>query len=745
MIKNIVTAMIISIVSINFSAAQPNDRMGGTIEAEIDGKLIYLPQLKSDIAANIEGDLASVEITQSFANISERPMNARYLFPMNKDAAVYEMTMIIGDDITKAIIKRKEEAERTFEQAKKDGKTASLLSQHRPNMFTQKIANLMPGVPVIIKIKYTQIVPKIDGKYELVVPLVVGPRYQPAGGGIAPAVIDQGRKFGAQKSTSRSTFGTWELEELPNYPEVTGLSLPNEIDQERVSIKINVNAPMKVEYVISDTHDINVTGRNNNRRISLQKSRVIDNRDFVLKYQLSGDMTQAGFLSTMSDEGNGYFSLLIEPPALPRENQISNREMVFVLDTSGSMNGAPLEASKVFMRHTLNNLRSGDHFRIISFNSTATEYSTKPQLATLDNIKRGLTFVDNLSARGGTEIAKSITQAFTVAPKHGNIRLVTFLTDGYIGNEATILNQIAGSIGDARIFAFGVGTGVNRYLLSEMGRKGRGFARFIDPTEDMNDAAISLAARLNAPVLTDISLDFGNLEVEQLTPDVIPDLFAGDSIRIQGKFKGTGSHVIRVNGKSRGNTASLPIQVKLANFDNPQKDAISTIWARSQVADKMRHINTPDRLRTTSKTNQQLKKEVVNLGLDHSIVTKWTSFVAVSEKIANADPGTNVDGDVALPMVDGVEASAYPNLPANMVKLKKEAISLLGSRVRGRTALDSNIPVDVTQQAELAALQAPAPLPVQSFAGASAPEPAAWGGIIVLGVMGFWLLRRRKN
>lgn len=742
MIKNIIGAMILCIVSTHYSYAQSNDRMGGTIEAEVGGKLIYLPQLKSDIVANVEGDLASIEITQSFANISERPMNARYLFPMNKDAAVYEMTMIIGDDITKAIIKRKEEAERTFEQAKRDGKTASLLSQHRPNMFTQKIANLMPNVPVIIKIKYTQIVPKIDGNYKLVVPLVVGPSYQPVGAGIAPEIIDQGRSFGNQQSTSTSPFGTWELEELPNYPQVTGLTLPDEIDQERVSIKVNVNAPMKVEYVISDTHDINVFGKNTSKRISLKKGHVIDNRDFVLKYQLSGKMTQAGFLSTMTDKGNGYFSLLIEPPALPNENQISNREMVFVLDTSGSMNGAPLEASKVFMRHALNNLRTGDHFRIISFNSTATEYSTQPQLATTDNIKRGLNFVDGLSARGGTEIANSISQAFRVAPKDGNIRLVTFLTDGYIGNEATILNQISGSIGDARIFAFGVGTSVNRYLLSEMGRKGRGFARFIDPTEDMNDAAISLATRLNAPVLTDISLDFGNLEVEQLTPDVIPDLFAGDSIRIQGKYKRSGDHVIRVNGKSRAKAASLPMRVTLAKSGDDQKEAIGIIWARSQVADKMRHITTPDRLRTTSKTVPQLKKEVVELGLNHSIVTKWTSFVAVSEKVVNLNPSTNVDGDVALPMVEGVEATAYPNLPANMVKLKREALSVIGSRSRVQSFSDNTASVEATR---LAAAPAPKRVPVQTFSGASAPEPAAMGGIIVLGLMGFWLLRRRKN
>ena len=213
---NKITLLIITLVFVNtgLSNAYATDiKLGGTIEAEMNGKLTYLPQLKTDIVSNISGDLATVEITQSFANPGDVPMNARYLFPMNKDAAVYQMTMLIGDEITRAVIKRKEEAIKTFERAKKQGKTASLLSQHRPNMFTQKIANLMPGEPVHIKIKYTQVVPKIDGAYELVLPLIVGPRYQPKNAGVAPTKISDG-VLHKQESTSRSEFGLWELQEL---------------------------------------------------------------------------------------------------------------------------------------------------------------------------------------------------------------------------------------------------------------------------------------------------------------------------------------------------------------------------------------------------------------------------------------------------------------------------------------------------------------------------------------------------
>lgn len=745
------------LVGTNLLSAQQSDKkMGGTIEAEIDGKLVYLPQLNTEIIADVNGDIASVEITQTFANPHDVPMNARYLFPMNKDAAVYQMKMVIGDEITHAIIKRKEDAKRTFEQAKREGKTASLLSQHRPNMFTQNIANLMPGEPVLIRIKYTQVVSKIDGNYELVMPLVVGPRYQPEKAGKAPAIIDDGQRIPLE-SASTSSYGRWELEQLPDYAPVIGLTLPDEIAQDRVSIKVNLISDIPVQYVNSDTHEIQVSGPVNGRRVNLKRGRTIDNRDFVLKYQLAGAVTNSGFLSTMDEEGEGYFSLLIEPPKAPADDQISKREMVFVLDSSGSMNGQPLEASKTFMRHALNNLRSGDYFRIISFNNTASEYSNSPQLATPENIKNGLAFVEGLQARGGTEIANSISQAFRVPPKDGNIRLVTFLTDGYIGNEAQILEQISASIGDARIFAFGVGTSVNRYLLNEMGRKGRGFARYIDPTESMNDAAISLAARLNAPVLTDISIDFGNMEVSQVTPQIIPDLFAGDSIRIQGKYKSKGKHEIRINGKSRGNKASLPLRVNLANDKVDNLESIPIIWARSQIAERMRHITTAGRFRSTEKSETQLKEEIVKLGLTHSLVTQWTSFVAVSNKIRNLIPEENVEGNVPLPMPKGVTEQAYGNTrPQRNVIIRRggnaDTITVVGSRIKGRTALDSNIPADVIMAAELTETPSlnlqdvAAPKPVAApFSGGAAPEPGAIGGLAVLGLMSFLLFRRKRK
>ncbi len=668
-------------------AKEIEDRLGGSVEAEVEGKLIQFPALKTDVIADIKGDIANVKIIQIFENPTNVPLNARYLFPMNKDSAVHAMTMEIGDEIVRAKIKRKEEARETFEKAKKEGKTASLLTQHRPNMFTQKIANLMPGMPVTVTLEYVQSVPKKDGAYELVVPLIVGPRFNPAGMGEAPDVIDDPVRF-----------GTWELENRVDYPEVNNLDLPKQIDAERVSIKVNLESAIDVQRVYSDTHKIITAGNDKKKTITLEKSRIVDNADFVLRYKLAGKDTQAGFLSERVAQGN-FFSLMIEPPALPESNQITAREMVFVLDTSGSMDGLPIEASKTFMQYATKELRPTDSFRLICFNDTASEYTSVPLPATPDNVKEAMAFINELEAGGGTNIPLAISQAFAPEEKEDVLRIVVFLSDGYIGNEASVLKQMARAMGNARVYAFGVGSSVNRYLLSEMGHRGHGFARFIDPTEDMNDVAISLAKKLNAPVLTDIEIDWGTLKVSDVTPDIIPDLFAGDSIRVQGRFEGAGTRTIRVKGKVQGKMASLPLKISLTpSNDNEGRaaetgKAISLLWARSSMADLMRLFDTPYEVRSQKILDDDLKEAVVKLGLDFSLMTKWTSFVAVSEKVVNKTPEKTKEANVPLPMVKGVTQLAYAN----------------------------------------------------NFSGGSVPEPGTTGALIVLGGAGLSAIRKRKG
>jgi len=650
------------------SMAQGDEEsLGGRVQAQIGNETVQFPILKTDIDADIQGDLVTVTVTQEFVNPLDQAVHAEYLFPLNKDGAVFEMEMRVADEVVRAQIKPIEQAKKTFEKAKSQGKSAALLRQHRPNMFTQNIANLTPGYPITVTLKYVQTINKVDGLYELVVPLVVGPRYQPSGAGVAPTkelpeIIDDELSLSANDTanqqsdtSSQTSFGKWELEALPSYPPTHGVDLPGHIGSDRVSIKVSLNGGMPIVLAESPTHALVTDARSESLwNIGLANERIIDNQDFIFRYQLAGETTQVGLLS-YRDERGGFFSLLLEPPKVPVESEISQREMVFVLDSSGSMNGLPMDASKAFMRKALRNLRSTDTFRIIRFSDAATEFSTRPLIASSENIQKGIRYTDQLRGSGGTEMSSGIRQALDVPVPENTIRLVTFLTDGYIGNEATILKMIRERIGDARLFAFGVGTAVNRYLLSEMGRMGRGFTRYMDPTESVEEVAHELAQRLQSPVLTDIEIDWGELKNFETYPQRIPDLFAGQTVRVQGRFANTGNYNITVNGRVNGRKASLPLQLSLQE-ENNEGEAIALIWARSAIKDTMRELVTSS---GSSTSLDLIKQKVIDLGLKFSLVTRWTAFVAVSEKIYNPDAENTETVPVPLQKVKAVSKLAY--------------------------------------------------------------------------------------
>ena len=365
-------------------------------------------------------------VQQAFANPSDVAMHATYLFPLNQDAAVFEMTMEVGDERIRADIQKVEQAEQIFQQAKHEGRSAALLKQHRPNMFTQDVANLMPGLPIVVTLRYVQTVPRVDGDYELVIPLVVGPRFQPPGSGVKPeqvsaiddTIVDgnvaEDIAGGANNANSQTSFGRWELEQLPSYPPVAGLHIPDLIDQDRVSLDVEINSGgIPIQFIDSATHAVSVQELSSSQQhIALSQGRTIDNRDFILRYGLAGDETHAGLLNHF-DERGGFFSLLLEPPANPAAKSIQAREIVFVLDCSGSMSGLPMTASKSLARTMLQNLRSDDNFRLIRFSDKATEFSVRPLPATAQNIQRGVQYLNGLHGSGGTMMSSGIRQALT--------------------------------------------------------------------------------------------------------------------------------------------------------------------------------------------------------------------------------------------------------------------------------------------------------------------------------------------
>lgn len=677
--------------------------LGGALEATVGGERVSFPSLKVEVDADVVGDLATVTVVQTFVNPFDVPLHATYLFPLHERAAVYEMVMEVGDERVRAKIKEKAEAQKTFDAAKAEGKAAALLTEHRPNMFTQDVANLMPGLPIRVEIKYVHTVDRQDDVYQLVVPLVVGPRFQPPGAaGSVPVGDDEAESSEPEKS------GLWALQSLPKYPPVSGLAIPGTVERDRVKVRVHIDGGMPVSEVASRTHKIDAKASGEHRyEVGLAGGATIDNRDFVLRYKLGGERTTAGFLAYRDGRG-GFFSLMVEPPKVPKAEEIAPREMVFLLDCSGSMSGLPLDASKAFMRRALRSLRASDSFRIIRFGDDATEYSSTPLVATSEAIEKAIAYVDGLNGQGGTMMATGIEQALSSPVAPGTFRIVTFLTDGYIGNEQEVLRLVQKLLGEARLYAFGVGTGVNRFLLDKLGKMGRGFTRYMDPTESVDDVAAELAARLDAPVLTDIVIDWGGLSPDSLAPERLPDLFAGQSVRLQGHYDLPGTYNLKISGKLGGKTATLPLTVTLPERSD-SGEAVALVWARATIDELMDALATPDHVRDPRIADDDIRQLVTELGLEFSLMTRWTSFVAVSERVVNDSPSKTKTLPIPLHQVDGVSDKAYGDQGTK----QQAAVGSGGAML--------------------------------AFSGASTPEPATIGGLLVMAMAGLVAARSRRR
>lgn len=616
-------------------SATPDD-IAGQVVAQLDGKQISLPLLNSNYDIKVEGTVATVQISQTFSNPNNVALNAKYLFPLNQHAAVFAMKMEVGNEVIEAVIKEKQAAEATFQQAKSEGKTASLLTQHRPNMFTQDIANLMPNMPVKVTISYVQSLPKIDGQYTLVVPMIVSPRY--------------GQKAESQIADALG----WQLVDVPSYPDVVGLNLSEKQAKPGLTMSAIIRAGLPIQGVGSTTHALAITGDDRNKALQLQNTDGTSDRDLVIRYSLEGEEIGAAVLGHF-DQTGGYASVVIEPPKVVPATMITPRELIFLIDTSGSQGGQPLRASKKFMSVALDALRPNDHFRIIQFASSVTKFSRDSVQASVDNIDAGKRFVRNLTAGGGTDIDTAIKAAFDVTHAEGTLPIVVFLSDGLVGNEAAVIGRIRKDIGDARIYSFGVGTSVNRYLMDGVATHGRGYARYIDPTDNATDVAVKLANDLKSPVLTDIEIDWGGLNADVATSTGIADLFEGGSTRIFARYQTGGKHTITVRGKVSGKAVALPIEIELpSRASDKNNNALPLMWARNRIAAMTLDYN------TGMGTRETLKDKVTKLGMAYSLQSQFTSFVAVSRTVYNQSPDATADKSVALSKVAGMSSAAYP-------------------------------------------------------------------------------------
>ena len=591
-------------------------------------KEVPVPLKHTAVVGNIDGYIATVDVTQQFQNPYNSKIEAVYVFPLPDNAAVSEFVMTVGERKIRGIIREREEAEKIYNDARAQGHVASLLTQERPNIFTQKVANIEPGKQIDINIRYFNTLQYDDGAYEFVFPMVVGPRYNP------PATTDG---IGAVGRGNQGVSG-----QSTEVPYLT----PGERSGHDVSLSLNINAGVSIESVRSVNHDVAVKDvTETERSVTLSASDSIPNKDFVLRYQVAGDKIKTAMMTHKDDHGQ-YFTMMLYPPAELKKIQRSPMEMVFVLDCSGSMNGRPIDQARAAIAHAVQSLTPRDTFQIINFSSTASQLGAAPVIATPQNIQKGLTYLNSLNGQGGTEMIEGLKAALDFPHDEGRFRLVSFMTDGYIGNDHDILNALSDKVGDSRIFSFGVGQSPNRFLMDRMALIGRGAVAYLSLNDDPVEIMNRFNERISHPAMTDLSIDWGNMNVTDVYPQILPDLIVGRPVVVTGRFTGEPSSV-KVGGRQGMQPTSFAVAVDAVDATKEHK-GIASVWARLKIMDLMtQYSRTPDQA-------TELRQTVTQTALEYSLMSTFTAFVAVdSMSKTEGEFGTTVAVPVNVP--DGVK------------------------------------------------------------------------------------------
>ncbi|MEW6270196.1 MAG: VIT and VWA domain-containing protein, partial [Thermodesulfobacteriota bacterium] len=577
------------------------------------------PLEHTDVRATVAGFVARVVVTQTFRSVFAEPVEAVYTFPLSERAAVDAMTMKVGDRVVAGEVQRREEARRTYEAARAAGQVASLLAEERPNVFTQSVANLMPGARIEVRIEYVEPLAFEAGTFSLVVPTVVGPRFSPPGtrdaDAVTPPVTPEGTRAGHD-----------------------------------LSITIDLDAGVPIGALESPLHAVDVERPSPQRAIvALRGQTEIPNRDFVLRWAVSSDDLQSGYLTHRPDAGDGYVSFFLLPPKRVTAETAAPKELIFVIDRSGSQMGAPLDKAKETMRFVLDHMNPGDTFQVIDFGSTASALFARPQRASAEMKGRARAYIDALEANGGTMMAEAIERVARTPADGNRLRIVTFMTDGYVGNDLEVLGLVERVRATSRWFPFGTGNGVNRFLIDGMARLGGGEAEYVLLGAPGEEVAKRFWQRIASPVLTDVQLEWDGLDVVEVFPHRHADLWAERPLVVHARYRGAGTGQVVLTGFRQGRPYRQAIPVTLPERDQ-ESGAIASIWARAKVASLLdRDLGALQ----GGRFPKPLEEQVVRVALAHRLLTPFTSFVAVEERVVN-EGGVSRTVRVPVEMPDGV-------------------------------------------------------------------------------------------
>jgi Ca-activated chloride channel family protein len=604
---------------------------------------------KTEAEVEITGVVARVRLRQVFENPYDERLETIYVFPMPENAAVDGYSFRIGEKVIKGVVKEKEEARKEYDQARKEGRKAGLLEQERPDIFTQSLVNIPPRATVVANIEYVHTL-KIDGAdYLFSFPMVVAPRYipgQPAG---------------------RANVGRgWadDTDQVPDASKITpqyippGMRAGHDID---VSVKIDAGLP--IQNITGVTHELATQQTSETTAtVRLKNGPVIPNKDFVLEYKVGGQSTMLATMTHKGDGKDGFFSIVIQPKHSVERQEVTPRDVVLLLDISGSMDGAPISQLRQFSESILGTLNPQDRFNIVAFNNDVHDFATHYLEATPENLSKGQQYIRGLSSSGGTEMLPAIRHVLTPASEaERRHTYVVIVTDALVGNDAPILNHLnQPQYAHLRIYPVAMGPAPNDFLIQRAAEIGRGFSMRIANEDNAAEIAKRFAAKISYPILTDLAIDWGQLKVKEILPEPLPDLYADRPLVLIGRYEKAGMAKVKLTGNMSGRKVTSEFDLDLP-ASQPAHDSLPVLYARARI----QQLTNKEIGNISSST----RAKITELGLTHQIVTDYTSFIAV-ERDVPGDLSRNLKTEsvlLAIPegmdhLFDGAAQAGSPSI-----------------------------------------------------------------------------------
>ena len=578
------------------------------------GRFVPAPTLNTDVHITVTGIIARATVKQEFVNPSREPdnwMEGVYVFPLPETAAVDHLRMTIGERIIEGHIKERTEAKQIYEQAKQKGIRTSLVEQERPNIFTTSLANIGPGDHITVEIEYQETIRYDQNRFSLRFPTVVGPRYIPG----VPDLVEHGQSNIAGHGWS------FDTDRVPDASRITPpVRHPREGPVNPIHLTLDLVPGFAVGHIASDSHPILVIpGDDNRHHIALRAESVPSDRDFELSWEPADSTHPIAASYAERTAGAGYALLMLTPPAAALADNIAvPREVIYVIDTSGSMAGTSLAQAKAALHAALTHLRADDRFNIIEFNSVTHRLFDQAQPVTTRTMQQAVRYVDGLTARGGTEMLPALRLALDGVEHHDRLRQVVFLTDGQIGNEEELFQTIHQRLGDSRLFTVGIGSAPNSHFMRKAAETGHGSFTYIGRPQHVKEKMEALFQKLERPVLTHLQVvGLNPNSPAELFPFPLPDLYAGEPISIVLKAERL-PHQLTITGM----VGRTQWRSQLSLTDADARSGISVHWARQKIAALMDG-------RITGRDQESVRHAIVDVALAHHLVSNHTSLVAV--------------------------------------------------------------------------------------------------------------------